>query len=242
MTPREGVVASTEQHSCLRGCRWHVSLGCSDHKSSGSPILSSVTTWPCQELLGHGHQCAAQWSPSLEEALCLHSAFVHQVAVASFVFSKFCLEPSEQQPLPDCQRGSSRGLALRKQFGKAGVLCYSGGQRLLAPARAHRWAERALRRRCTFLGSLWNFVLRPRMPNYARELLADNEVPYQGGILNSVAWCRVNSCWHGFSAGAYRRDPGAAGCLPRALPAPHGQRPIRGPVPRVPGRGGRPTR
>lgn len=59
---------------------------------------------------------------------CLCSACVHQVAVTSFAFSKFCLEPSEQQPLPDFASMEAAmvwrwGSSLERQeyFGSQGV-------------------------------------------------------------------------------------------------------------------------
>lgn len=59
----------------------------------------------------------------------LYSAFVHQVAVASFVSAKFCLEPSEQQPLPDFPSvEAATGEAVWK--GRAALFW---GQRLLTP-------------------------------------------------------------------------------------------------------------
>lgn len=92
----------------------------------------------------------------------LYSTFVHQVAVTSFVSTKSRTEPSGQQPLPEfASVEAAMGLALAKQFGKAGLLCSE---------EVPGWAEWALHHRRPFPGSLQNFVLRLQISNNAREL------------------------------------------------------------------------
>lgn len=86
--------------------------------------------------------------PAAWNHLC--STFVHQVAVASFIAAKFCLEPSQQQPLPDFPSvEAATGEAVWK--GRNALLVL--GSEAAGTCSWHGWAERALHHCPAFPGS-----------------------------------------------------------------------------------------
>lgn len=154
----------TEQYGYLRG-----SLGWSNHRSSGSPILSSVITWPY--LLDYSH---AQGPSSLEEVPCSLEPPVQHLCPPGSCCKFYCCKVlsgaiSAAASAWLSQRGSSHwGSSLERQecFVSFGV---RGCWHLLVA-----WLGWA----CSsplpcFPGELRNFVSTPQIPNYARELLAD---------------------------------------------------------------------
>lgn len=118
------VVASTERHGRLRGCRWRsVRVGAStapvvpqhrarllpDHaKSCSSAAMSALLGG-----LGIWRRLSAAWGR-------LRSAFVHQVAAASCASAQVWCSVCPAAPARLCQRGSSRGAGPGKRCGKAG--------------------------------------------------------------------------------------------------------------------------